>query len=88
MESETFFFIAYDGNRNTIKVIDLAHSVSYQRRDWSIAVDRDFDNPRSACDYARAVAIKYNLNYTPFDSQYGDDYIDAMYLTLEEEAKL
>ena len=85
MESETFFFIAYIGNKSTITVIDLSHSVSYQKNEWDVAVDRTFDNPKAACDYARAIAAKYELEYAPFDSRYGDDYKDMMYLTLDEE---
>ncbi|GAB3477638.1 hypothetical protein GCM10027398_33150 [Azotobacter salinestris] len=33
--SDTFYFVIYTGvDRSTIKVIDLANSVAYERSDW------------------------------------------------------
>lgn len=74
MTTENFYFIAYPkGDRSSITVIDLAHSVDYEREDWATVNDLNFSTPDEAITYARGLAEKYGLRYELFESRYNQD---------------
>lgn len=77
MEGELFYFLAYPrGDRAKITVIDESESSRYEKNDYSIVNELEWDNPKDAIEYARKLAEQNNLIYEPFDSrygQYGDD---------------
>lgn len=74
MTTENFYFIAWPkGDRSSITVIDLAHSVDYEREDWATVNDLNFSTPDEAITYARGLAEKFGLRYELFESRYNQD---------------
>ena len=71
--SDTFYFVAEIKLRNedpAITVIDLGHNVDYQRNDWGVVNDINYDTPSPAIAFAKAYARKHNLPYVLFVSRY------------------
>lgn len=80
--SDTFYFIAFVDKGETITVIDLGHSVSYERDEWSVVNDEDFSDHLEAIAYARALAEKHGLKYRRFESRYNSELNERLILTL------
>lgn len=81
MESDTFYFLCHPcGDRTKITVVDLGHNVSYQKNDWDVVNSNEFDNAKDAIMYGKRLAIKYRLEYQPFESRYGEEVEDGLYL--------
>lgn len=71
---ELFYFICYPcGDRTKITVIDEQQSLHYEKHDFALVNDLEWDNVKEAIEYAKKLAEKYNLNYSPFESRYGQD---------------
>lgn len=91
MTDDTFYFIMHPcGDKTKIQVCDLSHVVSYQRSDWACVNDRNFSERDEAIAYARALAVKYEFTYVPFESRYDSSLneLNTFQLTPEEEAML
>lgn len=72
---DTFYFVVYakdDNGDKSVTVIDLSHSVSYERSDWDCVSDVNHDDLREALDSARALSILLGIPYIVFDSRYDD----------------
>lgn len=71
-ESEsTFFFVAHgDREKTTVTVIDLHHSVNYERDEFAVIDDVNFRTAPAAIKYAKEVAKLNGLKYQPFESRY------------------
>lgn len=82
--NETFYFIAYVQNRQALTVIDLAYTVDYEKDEWDVACNETFQEPQAAITYAQKLALKYGLQYKPFDSRYDESLSERLYLTDEE----
>lgn len=82
--SETFYFVAFVGEgQQEITVIDLGHSVSYERDDWAVVNDEDFHDHLEAIAYAKALAAQHGLKYRRFESRYNSSLNEKMVLTLD-----
>lgn len=68
--SDTFYFVALINKCTALTVIDLAHCVDYERDDWCIVDDVNFDNPQEAIAHAKRLAALNDLEYSRFDSRY------------------
>jgi hypothetical protein len=68
--SDTFYFVAFIDKETTLKVIDLAHCVSYERGDWNVVDEENFTDRDKAIAHARTLAIVNGLAYQPFESRY------------------
>ena len=80
--SDTFYFVAFVDKGEALTVIDLGHSVSYERDEWSVANDENFHGHLEAIAYARALAEKHGLKYRRFESRYDKSLNERMNLTL------
>ena len=73
-QRETFFFIIFTTTaKETVQVMDLSHTCSYQRDDWNCVNSENYDNRDAAIACARALANEHNLKYDLFESRYGDE---------------
>lgn len=70
--SDTFYFVALVDKGKALTVIDLAHCVDYERDDWSVVDDKNFDNPQDAIAHAKRLAGLNGLAYNRFDSRYNE----------------
>ena len=70
--SDTFYFVALVDNRTALTVIDLAHCVDYERDDWCVVDNENFDNPQEAIAHAKRLADLNGLGYNSFDSRYNE----------------
>lgn len=80
--SDTFYFVAFVDKGETLTVIDLAHSVDYERDDWAVVNDENFSDHLEAIEYARALATQHGLKYRRFDSRYDSSLNEKLTLTL------
>lgn len=69
--SDTFYFVVLVDNR-ALTVIDLSHCVDYERNDWCVVDDKNFDNPQEAIAHAKRLADLNGLAYNRFDSRYNE----------------
>lgn len=68
---ETFYFVIFTNREETtLKVIDLAYSVDYQRNDWNVVDKKDFQDRDQAIAHAKDLALKHGLKYERFESRY------------------
>ncbi|MBI6883075.1 hypothetical protein [Pseudomonas putida] len=82
--SDTFYFVAFaDRERKSVHVIDLGHSVSYERDEFAAVNDEDFSTLEEAIAHAKALAEKYKLGYKPFQSRYNSSLNERLVLTLD-----
>lgn len=82
--NDTFYFIIYTSrDRSSIKVIDLARIVDYQRNDWLAVNDENFNDPTMAIEYAKALAKQHGLVYEAFESRYDSSLNEKLFLTLD-----
>ena len=71
---ELFYFICHpQGDKSKIKVIDEQQSLHYEKHDFALINDLEWDNVKDAIEYAKKLAEKYNLEYIPFESRCGHD---------------
>jgi LPS O-antigen subunit length determinant protein (WzzB/FepE family) len=75
-DTNTFYFVAFINNKTALTVIDLDQNVSYQRSDWDVVNDENFNNPNEAIDYA--------LGYEIFESRYDKSLNEKIVLTLDD----
>lgn len=68
-----FYFVIYDEGKTAITIIDISQSARHERGDWEAVNNEDFYDRDDAIVYARKLAEKYNLKYTPFTSRYNKD---------------
>lgn len=69
--SETFYFVAFNGlDETTLLVIDLAHVVDYERDEWNVVDQVNFDDRDEAIAHARGLAEGNGLKYKTFESRY------------------
>ena len=68
--TDTFYFVALVNKRTALTVIDLAHCVDYERDEWCVVDDVNFDNPPEAIAHAKRLAALNGLEYSRFDSRY------------------
>lgn len=82
--NDTFYFIIFTSrDRSSIKVIDLACIVDYQRNDWLAVNDENFIDPTKAIEYAKALAKQHGLVYETFESRYDSSLNEKIFLTLD-----
>ena len=68
---DTFYFVIHPGaDRSAVQVMDLACCVDYERTDWLAVNDQNFYDRAEAIAHAKALAVKYGLQYIPFSSRY------------------
>lgn len=80
-DGTTFYFVIYSSlDRSSIKVIDLAYCVSYERDEWPAMSQENFRSPDEAIVYARALAKKYGLVYEMFESRYNKELNEQLFL--------
>lgn len=77
--SDTFYFLAYCDERASVTVIEMAHSVDYQRNDYDFVNDRNHDNRNEAVIYGRDFADRHNLKYKLFESRYDSSLNEYLY---------
>lgn len=71
---EIFYFICYpQGDRSKIQVIDEQQNLHYEKHDFALVNDLEWDNSKEAISYAKNLAEKYNLTYVPFESRCSHD---------------
>ena len=76
--SDTFYFVAFKGtDESTLLVIDLGHSVSYERGEWNVVDEENFHDRDEAIAHARGLAAGNGLKYQPFESRYDKSLNEA-----------
>jgi len=73
-----YFLCHPNGDRSQITVIDLAHAVSYERRDWANVNSDTFDTPEDAIAAGRDIATRHGLTYLPFESRYDSELNEGL----------
>jgi hypothetical protein len=83
MEEYIFYFLCYpSGDRTRITVIDEFESSRYEKNDYALVNDLEWDNSENAIAYGRTLAEKYNLIYEPFKPRCGNINNEDSYLYL------
>ena len=78
---EIFYFLCYPkGNKSRITVIDEQQSLHYEKHDFSLVNDLEWNNSKDAIDYAEKLAEKYNFIYEPFENRCGVPNQTGLYL--------
>jgi hypothetical protein len=71
--SEIFYFLCYPkGDKSKITVIDEQTDLHYEKYDFSLVNDLEWNNSEDAIDYAKKLAEKYHLTYEPFENRCGE----------------
>lgn len=68
--NDTFYFVALVNKRTALTVIDLARCVDYERDDWCVVDDKNFESHCDAIAHAKRLAELNGLKYERFDSRY------------------
>ena len=71
--NEIFYFLCHPkGDKTRICVIDEQESLHYEKYDFSLVNDMEWDNSEEAIDYAKKLAVKYDLVYEEFENRCGE----------------
>jgi hypothetical protein len=73
--NEYIYFICFyrDSERSAITVVDLQQDMSYEKQDFAIVNENEYDTREEAIESARDIAKRHNLQYIPFVSRYRND---------------
>lgn len=77
--SDTFYFVAMVEKGTALTVIDLAHCVDYERDEWWVVDNENFNTPAEAINHAKRLASLNGLKYNRFDSRYDSSLSEPEY---------
>lgn len=67
-------------NREQITVVDLQFDLTYQKTDWCLASQCEWQDRDEAIAVARSTALKHNLTYVLFESRYNHEENEDLYI--------
>lgn len=81
MSNNTFYFVIYANDKTTVKVVDLASCVDYERSEFPAVNNENIYDRDEAIQYARSLADEHGLKYELFESRYDKDLNESLILS-------
>lgn len=69
-ESNSFFIIVHpNGDRSKLTVVEIVRALDYEKNDYMVASDLEFETAELASAYARPLAARWRKEYEPYDGE-------------------